>query len=235
MKYLKLFENFLQESKEDKKVFIMITSANSGNVIDLESFMSGSNNPPTSVLNNWEIAKSKAEQRWSINLDYVVDLTDFIDDINDMINSIRNRENRERLQSFFSQLNNEEFTKIIAGMIDKVKFHQDYNKFSDKFLENFGVTKSNSILKKIERMLRGVDPDPEKQKAAIDFYREKKTDFSFLNKFKALNIEQKLRFWKEIQKEQNFLILRSYIYAVVDESKMYDAIDRLLLKFEDLQ
>jgi len=218
MKYLKLYENFLESMKSDKKIFIQIGSFNSKAVTDTSS----------------DEVKMAAERSWGIEIALVHDLTNLIEEIYVMIKSIRNRQDREYLQNIFDNMDNIGFTKILAGLIDKVKFYQDYNGFTNQILEKFGKTKANALLKKIERLLRGIYSSQEERDKAIQLYRSIKSEFVFLQRFQSLRIDEKLKFFKELEKDQTFVIIRSYIYAVVDESKIYDITDRLLLRFEDV-
>jgi hypothetical protein len=217
MKYLKLYENFLESTKSDKKIFIHIGSFNSSGVTDTSS----------------DEVKMAAERRWGIEVDLVHDLTTLIEEIYEMIKTIRNRQDREYLQNIFDNMDNIGFTKILAGLIDKVKFYQDYNGFTNQILEKFGKTKANALLKKIERLLRGIYPSQEESDKALQFHRSIKSEFAFLQRFQSLRIDEKLKFFKELEKDPSFVVIRSYIYTVVDESKVYDVIDRLLIKFED--
>jgi hypothetical protein len=218
MKYLKLYENFLESMKSDKKIFIQIGSFNSKAVTDTSS----------------DEVKMAAERSWGIEIALVHDLTTLIEEIYEMIKTIRNRQDREYLQNIFDNMDNIGFTKILAGLIDKVKFYQDYNGFTNQILEKFGKTKANALLKKIERILRGIYPSQEERDKSIQFHRSIKSEFSFLQKFQSLRIDEKLRFFKELEKDPTFVVIRSYVYTVVDESKIYDVTDRLLLRFEDV-
>lgn len=215
MKYLKLFESFLEDSKIDKKIFIEISSANSRGV---------NRNSPDNI-------KRDAERSWSIGLGAIIDLTQIIDLIGESINTIRNRENRTRLQIIFNGLTNQDFTKIIAGMIDEIKFGKDENGWSDEILNLLGVTKANTLLKKIQRIFyRDISQE------RINLLRQKEGEFYFLEEFKRLNIEQKISFLEAVKKDPNFIALRnSYIYAVVDESKFEECLDLLVYQMENIK
>jgi len=215
MKYLKLFESFLEDSKIDKKIFIEISSANSRGV---------NRNSPDNI-------KRDAERSWSISLGAIIDLTQIIDLIGESINTIRNRENRTRLQIIFNGLTNQDFTKIIAGMIDEIKFGKDENGWSDEILNLLGVTKANTLLKKIQRIFyRDISQE------RINLLRQKEGEFYFLEEFKRLNIEQKISFLEAVKKDPNFIALRnSYIYAVVDESKFEESLDLLVYEMENIK
>jgi hypothetical protein len=215
MKYLKLFESFLEDSKIDKKIFIEISSANSRGV---------NRNSPDNI-------KRDAERSWSIGLGAIIDLTQIIDLIGESINTIRNRENRTRLQIIFNGLTNQDFTKIIAGMIDEIKFGKDENGWSDEILNLLGVTKANTLLKKIQRIFyRDISQE------RINLLRQKEGEFYFLEEFKRLNIEQKISFLEAVKKDPNFIALRnSYIYAVVDESKFEESLDLLVYEMENIK
>lgn len=214
MKYLKLFENFLEDSKVDKKIFIEISSANSRGV----------------TRNSPDIVKREADRVWSVGLSAIIDLTQIIDLIDESINTIRNRENKARLQTIFNGLTNQDFTKIIAGMIDRIKFYKDYNGYSDEILNLLGVTKANNLLKKVQRIFY-YDMSQER----INLMRQKEGEFYFLREFKRLNIEQKISFFEAVSNDPNFLVLRgSYIYAVVDESRLEECLDLLVFNMENI-
>lgn len=215
MKYLKLFESFLEDSKIDKKIFIEISSANSRGV---------NRNSPDNI-------KRDAERSWSIGLGAIIDLTQIIDLIGESINTIRNRENRTRLQIIFNGLTNQDFTKIIAGMIDEIKFGKDENGWSDEILNLLGVTKANTLLKKIQRIFyRDISQE------RINLLRQKEGEFYFLEEFKRLNIEQKISFLEAVKKDPNFIALRnSYIYAIVDESRFEECLDLLVYEMENIK
>lgn len=215
MKYLKLFESFLEDSKVDKKIFIEIISANSRGV---------NRNSPDNI-------KRDAERSWSIGLGAIIDLTQIIDLIGESINTIRNRENRTRLQTIFNGLTNQDFTKIIAGMIDEIKFGKDENGWSDEILNLLGVTKANTLLMKIRRIFyRDISQE------RINLLRQKEGEFYFLQEFKRLNIEQKISFLEAVEKDPNFITVRnSYIYAIVDESKFEECLDLLVYEMENIK
>lgn len=214
MKYLKLFESFLEDSKVDRKIFIEISSANSRGV----------------TRNSPEDVKAYADIHWSMLLNDVIDLTEVIDFLNNLISTIRNRENRNRLQTILNGLTNEDFTKIIAGIIDRIKFYKDQNGWSDEILTLLGETKAKAFVKKIERLFFR-----EYSNERNELVRKKRGEFYFLQKFKELNIEQKISFWEAIKKDPNFLVVRSYIYAVVDESRFEECLDLLVYQMENIR
>jgi hypothetical protein len=221
MKYLKFYENFLESMKSDKKIFIQIGSFNSSGVTDTSS----------------DEIKMDAEKSWGMQVALVHDLTTLIEEIYEMIKTIRNRQDREYLQNIFNKMDNIGFTKILAGLIDKVKFQQDYNGFTNEILEKLGKTKTNALLKKIERILRGINKSEEERNIG--------SEFDFLQRFQSLRIDEKLKLFKELEENPNLregensrggtlVVIRSYIYIVVDESKIHNFIHTLQRIFEDI-
>lgn len=107
----------------------------------------------------------------------------------------------------------------------------NYLKLFESFFEELlGTTKSEKLLKKIGNTLSG-----HVSLEARLFFEEKSREFYFLRDFNGLNIDQKLSFFREFERTMDFIVVRGYIYAVVDESKLEESLDSLVYKMETIK
>lgn len=213
MKYLKLFENFLDEYTQDRKILIVIGSVNSRGVNSKSS----------------EEVKIDAEKNWQILLEDVTDLTGLIEIMKTMFNSVRDREKKANLLRILDDVDNIGFAKLIFGLVDKIKFYGKADGgFASEIVKNLPKTKLDELLRKIrDILLIGVD-------RSFNLTSQYRGDFDFLKQFQSLDINQKLTFLEIMKNDPNYLVIRdSYIYVVVDESNLIEVCDRLLLAMDE--
>ena len=112
---------------------------------------------------------------------------------------------------------NEEYTKIVAGLIDLIKFRRDYEGFLDESILN-----NRRLKRKLDSLLDHPMDDINSQ-------------LPIEKKFKKLNIDNKIVFYNDFI-DMGFLVVRnSYIYKVVDESEFDSLCNEISYRLETLE
>jgi hypothetical protein len=212
MKYLKLFENFLDEYTQDRKILIVIGSVNSGGVKSDSSIQ----------------VKMDAQTSWKMSLGKVIDLTGFIEILQTTFR-VRDAQKQVKLNAILNDMDNTKLSKLIFGLVDMVKFGRDIEGFATEVVENLPKTKLTELLKKVRDIICwGKDKDSILNSKYI-------SDFKFLEAFSRLGIDEKIAFYESIENDPNYLVKRGYIQLVVDESNLIEVCDNLLITMDEIK
>ena len=120
---------------------------------------------------------------------------------------------------------NEEYTKIVAGLIDLIKFRRDYEGFLDEsILNNRRLTQKGLLAKrKLDSLLNHHPMCDIESQLPIE------------KKFRKLNIDNKIVFYNDFI-DMEFLVVRgSYIYKVIDENEFDSLCNEITFRLETLE
>lgn len=115
---------------------------------------------------------------------------------------------------------NEEYTKIVAGLSDLIKFGRDYEGFLDESILNNRRLKS-----KLDRLLN--------HSCVYDCNINSRLQIA--KKFGKLNLDDKITFYNDFI-DMGFLCVRnSYIYKVIDENEFDSLCNEITYRLETLE
>ena len=113
---------------------------------------------------------------------------------------------------------NEEYTKIVAGLDDLIKFRRDYEGFLDASIRN-----KERLKRKLKNILLNEPMEDINNKLPS------------AKKFKKLNLDDKITFYHDFI-DMGFLCVRnSYIYKVIDENEFDSLCNEITYRLETLE